>query len=88
MGTKQNPGPFDCLKNALDDEPFFLVLARDEAAPALVRGWASGRLLQIEMGIKPESDRAMVDEALACADAMEKWRAENYGKWRQPEASA
>jgi hypothetical protein len=29
MGTKSNPGPFDCYAKAEPDEPMFVLLARD-----------------------------------------------------------
>jgi hypothetical protein len=84
MGTKNNPGDFDCYGNALPDEPIFILLARDPAAPDVVEAWARGREWQINQGIKPESDRPMVQDALACADAMRDWRKANDGAWRKP----
>ena len=70
MGTKNNPGAFDCIKNAEPDEPYFALLARDKHAPALVRAWANARELERE-------DPAKVAEARACADSMEAWRKAN-----------
>ena len=55
----------------------FILLARDLSAPTIVRLWAETRRLAINTGHKPESDRAMVAEANACADAMETWRKAN-----------
>lgn len=75
MGSKLKPGDYDCYANALPDEPMFILLARDPIAPSLVRDWASTRLNAGESLEK-------VREALECADAMEEWRNENYGKWR------
>lgn len=75
MGTKLSPGTFDCYANAKSDEPMFILLARDQTAPSLVRAWAFQRGAAIDNGMKPETDRPMVDEALACAEAMETWRA-------------
>lgn len=43
MGTKTNPGPFDCYANAADDEPIFVLVASDETAPLLVQKWAKWR---------------------------------------------
>ena len=43
MGTKNNPGKFDCYEAAAPDEPMFILLARDPVAPYLVRIWASIR---------------------------------------------
>ena len=74
MGTKNNPGKFDCYTNALPDEPMFILLGRDADAAKAVREWAGSRLSKINRGSKPESDRAMVDEAFACADAMDIYR--------------
>lgn len=70
MGTKNNPGSYDCYENAEPDEPMFVLLARDPQAATLVRIWARTREMQGE-------DEAMINEALACADAMEQWRKEN-----------
>jgi len=82
MGSKTNPAKFDCYANALPDEPMFILLARDPFAPALVRSWANEREQRIGSGVRPIEDRAMVAEARECAEAMEKWRSENDGKWR------
>ena len=40
MGTKNNPGEFDCYENAEPDEPIFVLSARDPSAPLIVRQWA------------------------------------------------
>lgn len=85
MGTKLEPGKFDCYENALADEPMFVLLARDPSAPALVQAWADRRQWVIGEGRRPESERPMVTEALDCAVAMEIWRREHDGHWRDPE---
>lgn len=77
MGTKNNPAAFDCYGNAEADEPMFILLARDVTAPEIVDQWAIRRMNLISEGLKPESDRAMVDEARDCADAMRLWRSKN-----------
>ncbi len=69
MGTKNNPGDFDCYANALPDEPMFVLLARDEKAPRAVMQWARSRLVA-HGGVPDEKYR----EAVACARAMEVWR--------------
>ena len=74
MGTKRNPGKFDCYANAEPDEPMFILLGRDADAAKAVREWAGARVRRINAGEKPESDRAMVGEAFACADAMDAYR--------------
>lgn len=70
MGTKNNPGHFDCYDNADPDEPMFVLLGRDAMAPSLVREWAEWRMKNGERADK-------VLEALTCADAMEAWRKTN-----------
>ena len=75
MGSKNNPGPFDCYAAALPDEPMFVLLARDLLAPILVDLWAT---LRAEHGCK-EHDRPhehKVAEARQCADNMRTWKAE------------
>jgi hypothetical protein len=59
MGTKSNPGAFDCYANAEPDEPMFVLLGRDKHAPALVWLWAVLRELDGE-------DPAKVHEARQC----------------------
>src|SRR5262245_36587923 len=43
MGTKANPGKFDCYAAARPDEPMFHLLGRDKHAPILIELWASMR---------------------------------------------
>lgn len=43
MGSKNNPGKFDCYEAAHPDEPLFTLLARDPAAPGMLRIWAALR---------------------------------------------
>lgn len=66
MGTKLNPGQFDCHAAAADDEPLFTLLARDRHAPILVALWAALRELDAECADK-------VAEARQCAAAMQAW---------------
>lgn len=88
MGSKINPGSFDCYGNALPDEPMFILLARDPNGPLLVDKWAQGREDEITLGMRPKSDMAMVVEARQCANSMRLWRAENDGKWRKSRQTA
>ena len=67
MGTKNNPGHFDCYENADPDEPMFVLLARDPLAPMLVELWANMRELT-----KPSPEK--VSEARMCAAQMIKWQ--------------
>ena len=63
MGTKNNPGDFDCYEDAEPDEPMFVLLGRDKHAPTLVWLWATLRSLD---GEDPEK----VAEARDCVAAM------------------
>lgn len=83
MGTKNNAGEFDCYANALPDEPMFILLARDPAAPDLVNDWADCRAAEICSGCRPKEDQAMVEEARKCATDMRLWRRRNDGAWRK-----
>jgi hypothetical protein len=68
MGSKIQPGKFDCYANALPDEPMFVLLARDP---------------DIQCGLRPQSDAALVAEAEECAWAGQEWRRKNDGAWRK-----
>jgi cob(I)alamin adenosyltransferase len=69
MGTKNTPGKFDCYANAKPDEPMFVLLGRDPMAADFVRAWA-------EMRQREGESMEVVNEALDCANAMEKWTRE------------
>ena len=77
MGTKNNPGRFDCMKAAEPDEPYFVLLGRDRDAAALVREWAMKRSAEGESGDK-------IMEALACAADMEKFAMEYHSRPKAP----
>jgi hypothetical protein len=66
MGTKNNPGAYDCYANAHPDEPMFILLGRDAFAGSLVTLWAEARETDGE-------DPAKVQEARDCADAMDEY---------------
>lgn len=76
MGTKNNPGDFDCYLNAEPDEPMFVLLARDPDAPMLVEMWARIRErvgttnpLKIEEALQCADDMRVYQETLAAQDA-------------------
>ena len=66
MGTKNDPGNYDCYDNADPDEPMFILLARDPLAPILVDMWAS---LREHYAGNPSK----VAEARQCAEQMRIW---------------
>jgi hypothetical protein len=69
MGTKNNPGAFDCHAAAADDEPLFTLLGRDKHAPMLLELWAAMRELELNGEISFK-----VAEARECAEDMRAWR--------------
>jgi hypothetical protein len=69
MGTKNDPGAYDCYANAQPDEPLFVLLGRDKHAPTLVWLWATLRELDGE-------DPAKVQEARESVAAMLAWQRE------------
>lgn len=83
MGTKENPGKYDCYANALPDEPMFILLARDPDFMRLVNMWADKRMLDIRCGERPTTDVHLVSEAKNCALDGAAWRKNNMGKWRK-----
>lgn len=74
MGTKNNPGQFDCYSNAEPDEPMFVLLARDPFAPILVRLWAD---LKRVADCRNKDELEVVGEAMGCADSMDDWLRKN-----------
>lgn len=73
MGTKNNPGKFDCYANAEPDEPMFVLLGRDKHAPLLVKLWADLRAMDGE-------DIYKVTEAIICATNMSRFRYERENR--------
>lgn len=84
MGTRNNPGRYDCYARAEDDEPLFTLLGRDPQGANLVHMWimlrnkdAQGARRLLEKMIvtadqqpyKP-TNAAKVVEAINCADHM------------------
>lgn len=66
MGTKANPGKFDCYAKAEPDEPIFTLRAKDKHAPTLVWLWAVLRELDGEPA-------EVVEEARECCLGMMRW---------------
>jgi hypothetical protein len=88
MGTKNNPGKFDCYHNAEADEPMFVLLARDRLAGHLVSLWSKMRYGDLEAAhavyrdmvtkhgefYVGEPDVPKAEEAMDCSLAMFEWR--------------
>jgi hypothetical protein len=73
MGTKKNPGAFDCYAKAEPDEPTFTLLGRDPAAALTIRYWVSLRRFL------SDPDPEQLAEAEALCQKLEDW-ATDHGK--------
>lgn len=61
-----------CFNKAADDEPLFVLRAKDPLAANTVRAWC---VIATDSG---QHEPAKIAEARALADSMEAWRAEHY----------
>lgn len=68
MGTKQEPGKYDCLDRAESDEPYFTLIGRDPWAPEMVELWAKVRYRAGTI------DFDQYTEAMTVAEEMRQWR--------------
>lgn len=72
----------DYLKKALPGEPVFGLLGRDPCAPAAIRHWCE---LRAKRGVEEGGqDADQLVDVFEIADAMEAWRLEHDGEWRNP----
>lgn len=92
MGTKANPGKFDCYAKLEPHEPHFVLKATDPFAPHLVEMWAAlrdGDVYELieAFGRVAANRTALIralakpvpektQEARACAEAMQQWHEE------------
>lgn len=67
MGTKNNPGKFDCYARAELDEPVFVLLGRDPVASLVVEYWM---MLRERLG---KTEKEVLGEAETCAVSMQNW---------------
>lgn len=104
MGTKANPGSYDCYAKLAPDEPYLTLRGKDPAAPYLVMAWVKSRqgdwpgCLEVMMAMVSDrevqaraSDPATnpkLEEALRCAFAMRDWRTGRDKTKVQPAADA
>lgn len=70
--TKLNPGPYDCYAKLALDEPYFVLRAKDPAAPAIVEAWAGLRNTMDANHANPK-----INEAREIATQMRYWRRNN-----------
>lgn len=69
-----------CLGKSADDEPVFVLVARDVLAPKFVRSWADHvTQLAREAGTLTDALQAKIAEALRVADEMVTWQHRHGG---------
>jgi hypothetical protein len=68
LRSQELSDPRSCFNRARPDEPLFVLLGRDKAAPAAIRAWA---LERIRIGKNEPEDPQIID-ALDVADRMER----------------
>lgn len=73
MATKNRPGKFDCYTAAAPDEPMFVLLARDRAAPIAIWAWIEERLKTGKNDIGDEQ----IQEAFYCMADIIRWQTKN-----------
>lgn len=78
MGTKTEPGNFDCYSKAGDKEELFTLRAHDPLAPWVIRFWCILRYFKEYFDANPsELPSSKLKEAWTCAKKMEAWRSSN-----------
>lgn len=86
MGTKTNPGKFDCHAKAEADEPVFTLIGRDPSAGFMVRAWANHREYMIYRGMLKDTpqEREKIAEARLCAARMDEFYERRNGRSPNP----
>lgn len=69
--SKELSDPNSCFSKAKEDEPMFVLLARDVMAPDIVREWCRQRIKFLNQSPADEQ----IKEAMAIAQQMEEWKA-------------
>lgn len=73
MGTKNNPGHYDCYAKLAEDEPYFVLRGKDPFGWLLVNLWCSIRTMMMRANASPkekENYQTKLREAKACAASM------------------
>lgn len=88
MGTKNNPGNFNCYAAAMPDEPIFILMGRDPAAPVAMEFWIEER--QRLGKAVDQDDLDKIEENRTLQGAFRRWREQNlngpngYPTWKEP----
>jgi hypothetical protein len=74
MGSKAQPGAFDCYAKLEPNEPYFLIMGRDPMGQQLVEMWALGAEMRLSLGALDAeavlNKKAQIAEARRCAAYM------------------
>ena len=84
MGTRANPGRYDCLAKAMHDEPYFVLIGRDDDAHDALLTWICKRLEAVLRDERSRDDLPQVREAFDCLIAMIAWRNAHSRAGRPP----
>ncbi|MDX1371011.1 MAG: hypothetical protein R3321_00985 [Nitrososphaeraceae archaeon] len=83
MGTKKNPGKFDCYNNLKDDEPYFVIMGRDPVGSFIINNWILLRQSITEKGEDGESvEKEKFKEASELSLKMSEYAKKVHGKER------
>jgi hypothetical protein len=68
-----------CIVKREQDEPMFVLLARDSSAPETIERWCELRLAEIERGAHPDTpdEHEHINEVFRKAATFRAWRAAN-----------
>jgi hypothetical protein len=74
MGTKNNPGKYDCYAKLEPDEPYFLLRGKDPIGWLVVKVWVALRMVLAD-DLLPTEYAEKLNEAKAAAAQMKDWAA-------------
>lgn len=74
MGTKNNPGPYDCYAKLESDEPYFVLRGKDPIGWLLVQVWVTLRKYMADDLLPTEYEKKL-NEASDTANRMKDWSA-------------
>lgn len=85
MGTKNNPGKFDCYAKLEPDEPYFILRGKDPMGWLVVQVWVYLRKVSAHDDLPPAYVEKL-NEAKVAADHMKAWALEKgallpTGEW-------
>ncbi|MGL5735484.1 MAG: hypothetical protein ACRCYS_11510 [Beijerinckiaceae bacterium] len=84
--TKAEPGPFDAMEKARDDEPVFTLLGRDPDAPDTIKAWVERRRKRLLQEGGAQDEETIRGELIQCTEAETiAWAMNNWRKGKSEE---